>query len=374
MLSLSNAASIDDLRLIAKRRMPKFAFDFIDGGAEDEISLQKNRSAFQEIELLPKYLAGASHPKLETEIFGKYYSVPFGVAPMGFLNMAWPGADMAMARLAAQNKLPYVVSSASSTSLEKIAQVADGNVWFQVYVSREDSVLNGLLKRAKNSEYEILVVTVDVPQPGKRDRDIRNKLHIPFRPTLKIITELMLNPMWSLGTMLAGPPKFGNFELDSSEEVAARPLAEIQKIFISPDFLWDDFRWLRDLWEGPVLLKGILHPEDAAKAIEEGCDGIIVSNHGGRQVDYGPASIAVLPSIAASVGDRVPLILDGGVRRGADIIRAKALGASLVLVGRAFAYGAAAGTRGVYKSFNILESELRQALGQLGIHSYDLVN
>ncbi len=170
MLSLSNAASIDDLRLIAKRRMPKFAFDFIDGGAEDEISLQKNRSAFQEIELLPKYLAGASHPKLETEIFGKYYSVPFGVAPMGFLNMAWPGADMAMARLAAQNKLPYVVSSASSTSLEKIAQVADGNVWFQVYVSREDSVLNGLLKRAKNSEYEILVVTVDVPQPGKTIR------------------------------------------------------------------------------------------------------------------------------------------------------------------------------------------------------------
>ena len=371
MIALSNAASIHDLRRLAKRRLPGFAFDFIDGGAEDEISLRKNRAALDAIELTPRYLTGAPEPNLETEVFGKSYSVPFGVAPVGFMNMAWPGADLALARLAAKNRMAHVVSTASSTSLEEIAEAAEGYAWFQLYVTREETVVEELLRRSWAAGYRVLVVTVDVPEAGKRDRDIRNGLRIPFRPNLRLAADLALHPRWSLGTLLAGPPHLANF----SEKGGSLSLVDIQKLLISSYFDWSHFRRLRDKWDGQVLLKGILHPDDALRAVEEGCDGIVVSNHGGRQLDYGPASIAALPGVVKAVGDRVPLILDSGIRRGADAIRAKALGASFLLAGRAFAYGAAAGGEaGAKKAFEILRRELSVALGQLGTQDYAAVD
>ena len=374
MLSTSNAASISDLRRVAQRRLPQFAFDFLDGGAEDEINLRRNQTAFQEIELVPRYLAGVSSPDTRTEIFGKTYSTPFGIAPMGFLNMAWPGADLAVARLAAAQNIPYMVSSASSTSLEDLAQAADGNAWFQLYLSSMEGLDDELLGRAKSAGYKILVVTVDVPQPGKRDRDVRNGLNIPFRLTPVILADLVLHPRWSLETLMSGIPGFGNFDKTLAGKTGSQSLSEIQNSLFSKDTVWDDLRRVRDKWHGPMLIKGVLHPDDAGKSIDAGCDAIVVSNHGGRQADYGPASIEALPAIASATNGKIPLLLDSGIRRGADIVRAKALGASLAFAGRAFAYGVAAGgTAGAQLSFDILQSELRSALGQLGIQDFNSV-
>jgi isopentenyl diphosphate isomerase/L-lactate dehydrogenase-like FMN-dependent dehydrogenase len=297
------------------------------------------------------------------------------MTPVGFLNMAWPGADMMIARLAADKRMAYVVSTASSTPLENLAEAAAGHVWFQMYVSRDAALSQQLLTRVKAAGYEVLVVTVDVVQPGKRDRDIRNRLQVPFRPTPAILADLMLHPGWSLGTLRAGRPGFANFRQDRALNGGPIPLAETQKRLISNDFGWDDLRRLRDAWKGPLLLKGILHGEDAALAVEAGCDGIIVSNHGGRQVDYGPAAIAALPGVVGVVANRVPVLVDGGVRRGADIVRAKALGAAFVFAGRAFAYGVAAASEpGCARAFDILETELRRTLGQIGRPRFETVD
>ena len=229
MTVVARAASIDDLRSMARRRMPRFAFDFVDGGAENESNLRKNRQAFEDIELLPRYLIDVSAPTTETEFFGKSYSVPFGMAPVAFLNMAWPGADMMLARLAAEKRMPYVISTASSTALEDIAEVADGNAWFQIYVSQDENITDQLLRRAKGAGCEVLVVTVDVAQPGKRDRDIRNGLQIPFKLTPRILAGLACHPRWSMATLRAGAPGFGNFEKDRSSSSTSMSLVEIQK-------------------------------------------------------------------------------------------------------------------------------------------------
>lgn len=370
-MQLSNAASIDDLRSIARKRLPRFSFDFIDGGAEDEVNLRKNREAFEAIELLPRYLVDVSQPSTGTELFGKSYSVPFGMAPVGFLNMAWPGTDLAMARLAAEQKMPLVISTASSTSLEQIAAAAQGYAWFQMYVPASEHLADELLSRVEQAGIEELVVTIDVPNAGKRDRDIRNGLKIPFKLTPNVILQLLTHPRWSLSTMQSGLPGFGNFQNGHR----AMSLVEVQQHIISPSFTWQGLESLRKKWPGKLLLKGILHPEDAKMAIDVGCDGIIVSNHGGRQTDQGPASLAALVAVSQTVENQIPLLLDSGVRRGADLIRAKALGASFVFVGRAFAYGAAAGGElGCMRAFEILELELKRALGQIGCPRFEDVD
>lgn len=365
-MNLNHAASIDDLRILARRRLPRFAFDFIDGGAEDEINLRKNRDAFEAIELTPRYLRDISSIDTECELFGRNWSVPFGMAPVGCFNLAWPDADLMVARLAARVGMPHVISTASSTTLESIAEAANGNIWFQLYVPRDHGMLDRLLQRVTSAGCDVLMVKVDVAQPGKRDRDIRSGLQVPFKPDMRIALDLLRHPNWALQTLVKGAPRFGNFTAE--EAGGATPsLAELQERSIAPDFTWDRLKRLRDRWNGPLLLKGILHPDDAALALEAGCDGIVVSNHGGRQADYGPASIAALPGIARTVSEKVPIILDSGVRRGSDIVKALALGASFVLAGRAFAYGAGAGgEEGCRRAFEILEQELRTTLGQLG--------
>ena len=352
---------------MARHRLPKFAFDFIDGGAETENNLARNQQDFQQIQLQPRYLIDVSEIATATGLFGKTYSVPFGMAPVGFLNMAWPGADMMMARLSAAKQMAYVVSTASSTPLEQVVAAADGFAWFQIYMSRDETLTDQLLRRAKAAGCQVLVVTVDVSQPGSRHRDIRNGLQIPFRPTLRTIADLARHPRWSLGTLRAGPPGFANFAGDKSLDGKPVALAETQKRLISNDFTWDDLRRLRDKWPGPLLLKGLVHPADATLAIDAGCDAIIVSNHGGRQADYAPATITILPEIAKAVAAKIPILLDSGIRHGADIVRAKALGASFVFAGRPFAYAAAAAAEpGCKKAFEILQTELTRTLGQIG--------
>ncbi len=371
-MSLASIASIDDLRLRAKKRLPQFAFDFIDGGADDELNLRKNRTAFDGVELIPRYLTDIEQRSLSVRLFGDDYAVPFGVAPVGFMNSAWPGADLMLARLAGDKRLPHVISTASSTALEPLAEAANGYAWFQLYYPCNANVYGGLIERARAAGIKVMMLTVDVSSPGKRDRDIRNQLAVPFKMTPRVIADLCRHPRWALATARSGPPDLANI-LPYTDD-GSRSLAKMQAELISSTVNWDTLQRIRDDWQGKLLVKGILHPDDATKALAAGCDGIVVSNHGGRQISFGPASISALPAIAAAVGD-APVLLDSGIRRGSDIVRAKALGASMVFAGRAFAYGAgAAGEDGVKKAYEILHTELDRAVGQIGCTQFEAVD
>ncbi len=371
-MALDRAASIDDLRTRAKSRIPRFAFDLVDGGAESERNLRRNIEAFEEVELTPRYMVDVSDIDARVALFGQTFALPFGMAPIGMLNAFWPGADLMLARLCKSANIPYVASSAASTTLERLAEAADGNGWFQLYVSSDASVTEGLITRAEAANYNVMMVTADVPAAGKRDRDIRNQLAVPFRITPEVIAGLIAHPRWSLATLKHGKPNIANYA-DLLQR--ATSYADVQKTLITPGFTWADLKRLRDRWKGTLLVKGILHPSDAVKCAELGCDGIVVSNHGGRQVAFGPPTIEALPPIAAALGGRIKIILDSGIRRGSDILRAKARGADFALCGRAMAYGVGAGgADGARRALDILSLELVRALGQFGVPSFAAVD
>jgi isopentenyl diphosphate isomerase/L-lactate dehydrogenase-like FMN-dependent dehydrogenase len=368
LMGLDRAASIDDLRLRAKARIPRFAFDLVDGGAENERNLRRNVEAFGEVELTPRYMVDVSQIDTRATLFGQSYDAPFGMAPIGMLNAFWPGADLTLARLCKRCNIPYVASSAASTPLEALAEAADGNGWFQLYVSSDAEVTEGLIARAEAAGYTTLMVTADVPAAGKRDRDIRNQLAVPFRFTPEVLLQCMANPRWALTSLRHGTPNVANY---ADLLQSATSYADVQKTLITPAFTWDGLERLRARWKGKLLVKGILHPEDAVKCADLGCDGIVVSNHGGRQVAFGPPTIEALPAIVEGVAGRMTIILDSGIRRGADVLRAKARGADFVFAGRAFAYGVGAGGEtGAARAFEILHLELVRALGQLGVPSF----
>jgi (S)-mandelate dehydrogenase len=370
-MRLDRAASIDDLRAMAKRRVPRFAFDLVDGGAESERNMRRNSEAFEEVELTPRYMVDVSQIDTGATLFGRTFNLPFGMAPIGMLNAFWPDADLTLARLCKRENMPYVASSAASTTLERLAEAADGNGWFQLYVSSDADVTEGLISRAENAGYDVLMVTADVPAAGKRDRDIRNQLSVPFRFTPDVVLQLIANPTWSLASLRHGKPNIANY---ANLLKGATSYADVQKTLITPGFTWDDLARLRARWKGRLLVKGVLHPDDALRCAEIGCDAIVVSNHGGRQVAFGPPTIEVLPSIAGAVGGRMKIILDSGIRRGADLIRAKALGADFAFAGRALAFGVGAGaSRGADRAIEILKLELVRALGQIGATSFDAV-
>lgn len=367
-MRLDRAACIDDLRQMARGRIPRFAFDLVDGGAESERNLRRNVEAFEEIELTPRYMVDVSAIDTRATLFGQTFDLPLGMAPIGMLNAFWPNADRILARLCKRKNIPYVASSAASTTLERLAEAADGNGWFQLYVSSDDTVTEGLVARAEAAGYKVMMVTADVPAAGKRDRDIRNQLAVPFRITPEVVFGLMTNPRWSLETLRHGKPNIANY---ADLLQSATSYADVQKTLITPGFTWDNLSRLRDRWQGPLLVKGILHPEDAVRCADIGCDGIVVSNHGGRQVAFGPPTIEALPSVAAALDGRIRIILDSGIRRGADMLRARAHGADFVMAGRALAYGVGAGgAAGANRAIDILELELVRALGQLGVSSY----
>ncbi|PWK52745.1 L-lactate dehydrogenase (cytochrome)/(S)-mandelate dehydrogenase [Silicimonas algicola] len=370
-MRLSRAASIDDLRTMAKRRIPRFAFDLVDGGAENERNLRRNVEAFEEVELTPRYMMDVSNIDTRATILGQTFDLPFGMAPIGMLNAFWPEADLTLARLCRQTNIPYVASSAASTTMERLAEAADGVGWFQLYVSSDAAVTEGLIARAEAAGYPVMMVTADVPAAGKRDRDIRNQLSVPFRLTPDVLFQIATHPRWSVETFRHGKPNIANY---ADLLQAATSYADVQKTLITPGFTWDSLRRLRDRWKGKLLVKGILHPQDALKCAEIGCDGIVVSNHGGRQVAFGPPTIQALPPIAEAVRGRLEIIIDSGIRRGADLLRAKAHGADFALAGRALAYGVGAGASdGAECAMKILKLELVRSLGQLGCSSFEAV-
>ncbi len=370
MSDLASVLNLDDLRARARRRLPRIVFDFIEGGADDETCLERNRAGFQRYALLPRYLVDVSTRSRSVDFLGHRYDAPYGISPMGHTGLARPGADLMLASVAAQANIPYLISSASNASLEQAVQRAPRNTWFQIYACTDESINRDLLRRAQSLAVGTLVVTVDVPVNSNRERNRRNGFGRPPRLSASTVAEALLHPRWLLDFYRAGGiPPMGNWlpysgEPPSSEGAAAR-FAQL-----TPDsrLTWDRLERLREQWPGHLLLKGILDPADATRAAQLGVDGLIISNHGGRQFDPAPASIEMLPFIRRALGEQMPLVLDGGIRRGSDIVKAFALGANLVLAGRPWLYGAAvAGARGVEHVAALLARELDLTMGQAGI-------
>ena len=366
-MKIEQAINIEDLRRLARRRLPRLAFDYLDGGVEDEACLARNRSVFESCRLIPRYLVDVSTRDQSTALFGRTYASPFGIAPTGLAGFIRRGGDEALAAAAASANIPFVLSGSSNASIETIAKIAPRHAWCQLYTARDPSITHDMIRRARDAGFETLVVTVDVPVRSKRERDIRNGLAAAARPRLGIILDALLHPAWLAVLVRYGTPRFDTWAAYCAPDARARDVA----VFLSTQFpapqTWQDVEAWRRLWPGKLVLKGILHPDDARRAAQANVDGIIVSNHGGRQLDCAPAPIEVLATVRAAVGDQLVVMLDSGIRRGADVLKAVALGARFVFVGRATLYGAAAaGLAGATRAIEILRDEIDLVMAQIG--------
>ncbi len=360
--------SIEELRGAARRRLPRCVFEFFDGGAEDERTLRANRAAYERVRLLPKVLVDVSGVGTQIDLLGKSAALPIAVAPTGAVGFGWPGGDVAIARAATAFGIPYTLSTSATASIERVAREAPGRLWFQAYVLKERSRTLRLVERARAAGYEALMITVDLPVGGLRERDLRNDFAIPFRFTAKNVLDFAAHPRWALRHARAGMPVMENLAGIAPQATSALGIASSVGRSYDPSFDWDGLRALRDAWPQPLIVKGILRPDDAERALRIGCDAIVVSNHGGRQLDGGMATLDALPHVVQAVQGRIPVWLDGGIRRGVDIVKALALGARAVLVGRATLYGAcAAGEEGARRALEILREELVRSMRLCGV-------
>lgn len=360
------AISIADLRKLAEKRLPRTLFDFIDGAAADEITMRDNEAAFGKWTLLPRYAVDVSRRNLQTDILGRTSKLPLLLSPTGLAGMLWPEGELAAVRAIAAAGIPLCLSTNSVASMEEVARAApDADLWFQLYFLKDREWMKILVGRAKASGYRVLCVTIDLPVHGRRERDERNAFTIPLRPRLANIVDVMCKPRWLIGAMRY-PPRFGNFEVPGAMGLAS--IARRDGNLFDPTITWDDVARIRQMWSGPFVVKGILHPDDAIKAVEAGADAVMVSNHGGRQLDRVPAAIDALPDVAAAVKGRAQVILDGGVRRGVDIFIARALGATACSIGRAYLWGLCAGGRdGVDRALEILRDEFDNTMSLMGL-------
>lgn len=359
-----NIVNLEDLRELARRRLPRAVFDFIDGGAEDEVTLARNRRAFESVLLKPRVMVDVSKVDPSVTLFGEQLALPLVLAPTGLCGMAAPRGEVLAARAAAKAGIPFTLSVMSGVSIEDVMHEAPGKHWFQLYIWRDRAITREVVERAREAGYTTMLVTVDTPVLGLRERDVRNGATIPPRATLRNALDVLTKFPWFWGMMRAGID-YANFKAVAQH--GRFTLMTYINAQFDPSVTWDDIAWLRELWQGPLLLKGILSAADALRALDHGIDGIVVSNHGGRQLDGVPGSLEVLPAIAEAVQGRVPLILDGGVRRGSDVIKALALGANACMIGRPYLYGlGAAGEAGVTKALDILRSGIERTLALLG--------
>ena len=339
-------------------------FDYIDGGAEDELTLRRNTGAFDALALMPRVLRDVDDVDLSTTILGSRSSLPFALAPTGFTRMTHHDGELAVARAAGRLGIPYTLSTMGTRSIERVASVASGPLWFQLYVWRDRGLAKELIDRARAAGYDALLLTVDVPVPGARERDLRNGLTIPPSLGLRTFWEGARHPHW-WWRFLTGDAV--SFECVSDRAAKPSGVMAFLAAQFDPTVTWDDLEWIRDSWDGPFVLKGVVDPHDARRAADAGVTGIVVSNHGGRQLDGSPSTIEVLPDIVDAVGGRLEVLLDSGIRRGRDIVAALALGASACLVGRAYVYGlGAAGEPGVAKTIELLSAEVRRSMQLVG--------
>jgi (S)-mandelate dehydrogenase len=369
-MHLGEAINIEDLRELAKRRLPRAIFDFFDGGAEDETTLRDNRAAFERVRLLPKVLVDVSSVDTKAEIFGKSANLPLAIAPTGGISAGRPGAELILARAAKAVGVPFTLATPSAFTIERVAEEVGGRLWFQLYAVRDREFREKLVSRAKSAGYEAILVTVDLPVSGKRERDPRNGFHTPYKPSWRNSRDVIFRPAWLLEYLRHGRPGMANLEGYRFSTPSGTDIVTAVGREMDAGLDWEYIKRLRGLWPGKLLLKGVERPDDAERAAAIGCDGIVVSNHGGRQLDGALATLDALPAIKRSVGNKLTVLLDGGVRRGVDILKARALGAQAVLTGRATLFGCmAGGEAGALRALEILQTELVRAMQLCGVRS-----
>jgi (S)-mandelate dehydrogenase len=359
-----DAINIEDLRAIARRRLPRFVFTYVDGGAEDEVALRGNREAFERLRFRPRTLVDVSARDLSTRLLGQPSALPVVVGPTGLNGLSWRDGDMELARAASAASVPFAMSTVSMSLVEDIAREAPGRLWLQAYVFSERRITEAIIHRARDAGFECVMLTSDFPVAGKRERDMRTGLLPHQQFTLTTRLDMLMHPRW-LATVATRRPRFVNVEreLGGGRDVNSF----VGHGMFDPSFCWDDIRRFRDLWPRKLLLKGVLRADDAERAVAAGIDGIVLSNHGGRQLDGAISGIEALPEVVRAVGARASVLVDGGVRRGGDIAKAVALGAEGVILGRAPVYGlAAGGAQGVSRAIAILADELDRTLALTG--------
>ena len=368
---LSRAASIDDLRLIAKRRLPRGVFDYIDGAAEDEITLARNTEAFRDLEFRPRVLNDVGKVDTSTQLLDRRVSFPLVLAPTGFTRIACSPGELAVARAAARAEIPYTLSSLATRSIEEVRAVSDGDLWFQVYVWVDRGLLAEMLERAAATSYSTIVITVDTAVLGRRERDVRRGFSLPPKIGLSTIVDGLLHPGWTWDFLRHEPIRFANVVGKSvGDGTDAVSLSDFVANQFDPSLNWSDIQWFRDRWEGKIVVKGIQTVQDSVIAAEHGVDAIALSNHGGRQLDGAPPPIELVAPVTDAVGDRLEVYCDGGVRRGSDIVKAVALGARACMVGRAYLYGlGAAAEPGVDHALGLLIDGVRRTLALTGCTS-----
>src|SRR3954452_8849124 len=369
-MHLADAVNIEDLRRLAKRRLPRAIFDFFDGGAEDEVTLRDNRAAFERIRLLPKVLVNVAKIDMSGELFGQRATLPLAIAPTGGISAGRAGAELVLARAAKAFGVPFTLATPAAFTIERVAEEVGGRLWFQLYAVREHSFREKLIARAAAAGYEAMLVTVDLPVSGKRERDPRNGFRTPYNPNWRNSRDVIFKPAWLLEIMRHGLPGMANMEGYKFSTPKGTDIATAVGREMDPSLDWDQIKGLRELWPRKLLIKGVERPEDAEKAAAIGLDGVVVSNHGGRQLDGAAPTLDALPEIAKAVGSKITVLLDGGVRRGVDILKARALGAHGVLTGRATLFGVqAAGEAGARRALEILATELQRSMQLCGVRS-----
>ena len=363
----SQYPSIEDLRERARRRIPGFAFDYLDGGCNEEVNLRKNTSEIREVELKPDYLTDYKGLSMETELFGHTYNAPFGIAPVGLQGLMWPNASEILAKASLDYNIPFILSTVTTMNIERASELTEGRAWFQLYHPSDDSVRDNILARAEAAACPVLVLLCDVPTFGFRPKEIRNGLSMPPKMTMNNILQILGKPNWALQTLKHGQPNFETLKPYMPKNLNLKHLGLFMDQMFSKRMNEEKIAPIRDKWKGKIVLKGVATEADAEKAIKLGLDGIIVSNHGGRQLDAGESTIKPMTRIAKKYGDQITVMMDSGIRSGPDVARALASGAAFTFMGRSFMYGVAAlGAEGGGHTISLLQTQLQQVMEQLG--------
>lgn len=368
----SKYPSIDDLRNRAKEKIPRFAFEYLDGGCNEDVNLHRNTKEIRDVELIPEYLTKHTKSDMSTELFGHTYAAPFGIAPVGLQGLMWPKAPEILAKSAFKHNIPFILSTVTTMSIERASELTEGRAWFQLYHPAKDEVRNDIIKRAEAAECPVLVLLCDVPTFGFRPRDIRNGLAMPPSMSVANMLQILGRPEWALRTLFNGQPEFETLKPYMPKGLDLKQLGLFMNDTFSGRLNEEKIAPIRDMWKGKIVLKGVACESDAQKAVDLGLDGIIVSNHGGRQLDAGQSTIAPLRGIAEKFGKDIKVMMDSGLRSGPDIARTLASGAEFTFMGRSFMYSVAAlGNQGGDHIISMLKTQLQQVMEQICCESVD---
>ena len=359
--------SIADLRNRAKSKIPKFAFEYLDGGCNDDHNLRKNTTDLREIELVPQYLKSTVNVSLKTSLFDTEYDAPFGIAPIGLQGLMWPKAPEILAKAAFENNIPFILSTVTTSNIEKIGEITEGNAWFQLYYPAKEEVRTDIINRAAVAGYPILVLLSDVPSFGFRPRDIRNGLAMPPKMSIRNFYQIFKRPEWAMKTLIHGQPEFETLKPYMPKGLNLSQLGKFMDETFDGRLNEEKIKPIREEWKGKIVLKGVASEADMDKAIRLGIDGVIISNHGGRQLDAGQSTIHTLEKLKDKYQDKITIMMDSGLRNGPDVARTLAQGASFSFLGRSFMYGVGAlGNQGAYHTIDLIKTELTQVMEQVG--------